>query len=123
MRLLSYNIHKGIGGRDRRYDLDRVCGVIAESAPDLLCLQEVTCNARRTRHHDQPRLLAERWSACDYCFQMNVHYRTGGYGNLLLSRWPIRVKHSVSLRLKRRKPRGAQLVVVETPEGDLHLTN
>ncbi len=24
MRLLSYNIHKGIGGRDRRYSLERI---------------------------------------------------------------------------------------------------
>ena len=30
MRLLSYNIHKGIGGRDRRYRLARVIEVIEE---------------------------------------------------------------------------------------------
>src|SRR5690348_5871547 len=58
MRLLSYNIHKGIGGRDRRYDLERVWQVIREEDPDLICLQEVTQNARRTHHHDQPLVLA-----------------------------------------------------------------
>src|SRR5262249_9006737 len=41
----------------------------------------------------------------------------------VLSRWPIRSKHHVSLRLNRRKPRGAQLAVVDTPEGALHLVN
>jgi endonuclease/exonuclease/phosphatase family metal-dependent hydrolase len=54
---------------------------------------------------------------------MNVHYQTGGYGNLLLSRWRFRSRHHVSLRHGARKPRGAQVVVVDTPEGPLHLTN
>jgi endonuclease/exonuclease/phosphatase family metal-dependent hydrolase len=123
MRLLSYNIHKGIGGRDRRYKLDRICQVIEAEKPDLVCLQEVTCHAHRTKYHDQPQILAEHFNACDSHFQMNVHYQTGGYGNLLLSRWPLHLKHDVSLRLKKRKPRGAQLVVVDTPEGSLHLAN
>ena len=35
MRLLSYNIHKGIGGRDRRYNLERICQVIEALKPDL----------------------------------------------------------------------------------------
>jgi endonuclease/exonuclease/phosphatase family metal-dependent hydrolase len=123
MRLLSYNIHKGIGGQDRRYNLERIWQVIREEQPDLICLQEVTQNARRTRHHDQPIMLAERLCAGAHLYQMNVRYREGGYGNLLLSRWPLRRKHQVSLRLGRRKPRGAQIAVVETAEGPLHLLN
>ncbi len=41
MRLLSYNIHKGIGGRDRRYRLERIVDVIESENPDFICLQEV----------------------------------------------------------------------------------
>jgi endonuclease/exonuclease/phosphatase family metal-dependent hydrolase len=123
MRLLSYNIHKGIGGRDRRYDIERVAQVIREEEPDLVCLQEVAQHARRTHHHDQPTMLAELLGAEAHLYQMNVKYRQGGYGNLLLSRWPFRRRHQVSLRLGRRKPRGAQMVVVETDEGPLHLSN
>ena len=33
MRLLSYNIHKGIGGRDRRYRLERIIQVIEDEQP------------------------------------------------------------------------------------------
>ena len=65
-------------------------------------MQEVTQNARRTRHHDQPLILAERLCAGAHLYQMNVCYREGGYGNLLLSRWPLRRRHQVSLRLGRR---------------------
>jgi endonuclease/exonuclease/phosphatase family metal-dependent hydrolase len=121
--LLSYNIHKGIGGSDRRYRLERVIGVIEGENPDLICLQEVTRNAPRTRHDDQPKLLAEYFHAEAFLYQMNVHYKVGGYGNLILSRWPFRSRHQVCLRHGQRKARGAQLVVVETPEGPLHLGN
>jgi endonuclease/exonuclease/phosphatase family metal-dependent hydrolase len=123
MRALSYNIHKGIGGRDRRYDLDRIVRVIEHENPDVVCLQEVTRSARRTRHDDQPKLLQEAFAFADAAFQMNVHYREGGYGNLILSRWPIIRQHHVSLRLGSRKPRGAQLAVIDTPEGAFQLVN
>ncbi|MEO6811886.1 MAG: endonuclease/exonuclease/phosphatase family protein [Isosphaeraceae bacterium] len=123
MRLLTYNIHKGIGGRDRRYNLDRVIAVIEHEKPDLICLQEVDRNVRRSGYHDQPTRLADAFHADGRLYQFNVHVRRGGYGNLLLTRWPVRSHHHVSLRQRQRKPRGAQLAVVETPEGPLHLVN
>jgi len=122
MRLLSYNIHKGFGN-DRRYRLERVIGVIEEENPDLICLQEVDQNVSRTSHDDQPRMLAEHFKATSHHYQLNVPRKQGGYGNLILSRWPIRYCHSISLRLRWRKPRGAQLAVVHTPHGPLHLVN
>lgn len=122
MRLLSYNIHKGVGS-DRRYRLERIIAVIAEQEPDLICLQEVDRHVRRSHYHDQPRLLVETFNAAAHLYQLNVPHKEGGYGNLLLSRWPLRTHHHVSLRLRKRKPRGAQLAVVETPEGPLHLVN
>ena len=122
MRLLTYNIHKGVGS-DRRYRLERIIHVIREQEPDLICLQEVDRNVRRSRYHDQPALLADHLRAETYLYQLNVPHREGGYGNLILSRWPFRSQQHVSLRHRRRKPRGAQLVIVETPEGPLHLVN
>lgn len=123
MRLLTYNIHKGIGGRDRRYRLERVIAVIEEENPDLICLQEVDHNVRRSRFHDQAAILADYFNAVGRMQQSNVRVKNGSYGNLLLSRWPLRDKHQVSLRLKNKKPRGAQIAVVETPEGLLHLVH
>jgi endonuclease/exonuclease/phosphatase family metal-dependent hydrolase len=123
MRLLSYNIHKGIGGRDRRYRLDRVIEVIEQENPDLICLQEVVHNFRRARFHDQPRMLADYFHAVAHLQQTNVRLKSGGYGNVILSRWPFQGKHQISLRLGRKKPRGAQIVVVDTPEGLLHLAH
>ena len=122
MRLLTYNIHKGIGGRDRRYQPLRIANVIEEANPDLICLQEVTRSARRTRGDDQPADFRDAFQFTPL-FQMNVHYKRGGYGNLILSRWPLIETHQISLRQREKKPRGAQLALVDTPEGPLHLIN
>jgi endonuclease/exonuclease/phosphatase family metal-dependent hydrolase len=122
MRLFSWNIHKGIGGRDRRYSLSRVIDCIEAENPDLICLQEVDRRVRRSRFDDQPRLLA-RYFHAQFAFQPNVAVGGGGYGNLVLSRFPLQSRHRVSLRQGVRKPRGAQLVITSTPEGVLHLVN
>ena len=123
MRLVTYNIHKGIGGSDRRYNLERIIDVLASLEADFICLQEVTIDLPRTSRHDQSDILTERFRPMFSTFQQNVHWRVGGYGNLLMSRWPFREHHRISLRFGQKKPRGAQLVVVETPTGLLRLTN
>jgi endonuclease/exonuclease/phosphatase family metal-dependent hydrolase len=125
MRLLSYNIHKGIGGRDRRYEFERVLRVVEHERADIVCLQEVTWKAHRTDYHDQPELLARHFNVRGFNFQLNVRYqrRGGGYGNLVLSRWPFAEASHVCLRQGRWKPRGAQLVVVDTPHGPVHVAN
>jgi len=122
MRLLSWNIHKGIGGRDRRYSLERIIDTIEAENPDLMCLQEVDRLVRRSRHDDQPRLLA-RYFRCHSVFQPTVAVGDGGYGNLVLSRWPVESRHRITLRQGNRKPRAAQLLVVGSPEGPLHLVH
>jgi endonuclease/exonuclease/phosphatase family metal-dependent hydrolase len=127
IRILSYNIHKGIGGRDRRYRLERIIRVIQAERPDIVCLQEVDRNVARSSHDDQPRLLAEFLETQHQLYQLNVHLKEGGYGNLVLSRFPIAQAHQVSLtfrnRVRTKKPRGAQIAVIETTEGPLHLVN
>lgn len=123
MRLMTYNIHKGIGGHDRRYSLRRVIEVIEHENPDLLLLQEVTHLFHRCGGDDQTSLLCAQFLAVDSMYQQNVRLKTGGYGNLLISRWPIVERHSISLQLGKKKNRGAQIAVIDTPEGRLKLVN
>src|SRR3954469_23391499 len=107
MRILSYNIHKGIGGRDRRYNLDRIIRVLREQDADFVCLQEVDRNVRRSRYDHQPSLLAEALSSISNLDQLVFPRGEGGYGNLILSKWPIIEAEQISIRKGRRKPRGA----------------
>lgn len=123
MRLVSYNIHKGIGGRDRRYNLERIIEVLQALEADFYCLQEVTIDLPRTSSHDQADILAARFQPLISTYQQNVHWKVGGYGNQILTRWPMLEHHRISLQFGQKKPRGAQLIVVETPSGRLRVTN
>jgi len=123
MRLISYNIHKGIGGRDRLYRPERVIEAITTEQPDIVCLQEVDRNVRRSRFDDQPRILQEALNFDFSAYQFNHRVGKGGYGNLVLSRWPIVRRHNVSLRIRGKKNRRAQLIVIATPDGELRLVN
>ncbi len=123
MRLLSYNIHKGIGGRDRRYQLERVIGVIEQENPDIICLHEVDRNVKRSRFNNQPKIFADYFNMPESLYQLNVKLKTGGYGNLILSRWSFLSQHQISLTNKWRKARGAQIVLIDSPEGPFQLVN
>ncbi|MEE9311896.1 MAG: endonuclease/exonuclease/phosphatase family protein, partial [Planctomycetota bacterium] len=70
MRLLTYNIHKGIGGRDRRYRLQRIVDVIRAIEPDIVCLQEVDQGVKRSKFDDQPAILASELGLEHTAFQL-----------------------------------------------------
>lgn len=124
MRLLTYNIHKGIGGRDRLYRLERVIEVIRESRADVVCLQEVDRNVRRSRFDDQPALIQNEFGYDFAIFQFNHRVGKGGYGNMILSRYPIFKRHNISLRYKGRKNRRAQIALLRFHKGgEMRLVN
>ncbi|RIK82547.1 MAG: endonuclease [Planctomycetota bacterium] len=109
-RLLTYNIHKGIGGLDRRYDLARTIETIRHYQPDVALLQEVDEGAKRSRHDRQVDLLAEAVELPYRAYQRNVRLRTvGHYGNAVLSRWPILEPEDLDLTIRFKKRRGALL--------------
>jgi endonuclease/exonuclease/phosphatase family metal-dependent hydrolase len=123
MRLLTYNIHKGIGGLDRRYRLDRIIDVLTRENADFVCLQEVDRNTRRSGFDQQPAILAEALGSVAHLDQFVHPHRGGGYGNLLLSRWPMINTEQVSLRIGRRKRRGALMASFQTPSGPIFVAN
>ena len=109
-RLLTYNIHKGIGGVDRRYDLARIVGVIRHHRPDVALLQEVDEGVPRSRRDRQAELIAEAVELPHLAFQCNVKCREGHYGNAILSRFPLSDAVDVDLSIPLKKRRRAQVV-------------
>lgn len=106
IRLLTYNIHKCIGGVDRRYRPERVLSVIGHYEPDLLLLQEVDEGARRSRRDRQVEFLARSLRLSHRIFHVNVRaLGGGGYGNAVVSRHPIASSRNLSLTLPGRKRR------------------
>lgn len=87
LRVLTYNIHHG-EGVDGKLDVARIAGVINAVKPDIVALQEVDKNVRRTGSVDQPAELA-KLTKLHVAFGSNIELQGGHYGNALLSRWPI----------------------------------
>ena len=107
IRVITWNIHKGIGGVDRRYDLNRVVHALAQLEPDILLLQEVADNLPRSRFHDQVEILSSTLSMPHFVYGAQHQFSIGGYGNAIVSRWPLSNVHHLDLTIGTRKKRGA----------------
>lgn len=117
-RLLSYNIHKGIGGVDRRYDLGRIIDTIQQCQPDVAFLQEVDDGVPRSRQHAQAELLAAQTGLEHFTYQRNVRLRVGHYGNAILSRYPLEDPAHIDLTVRPKKRRGALVARWRVPVGE-----
>lgn len=106
LRVLTYNIHKCIGGVDRRYDPSRVRQTIAHYDPDLVLLQEVDSMAKRSNADRQVDLLGDLLGYRHRTYFPNVRLRRGGeYGNAILSRFPLSESSNVDLTIPPKKRR------------------
>lgn len=108
-RLLTYNIHKGIGGVDRRYRPERIIEAIAHCQPDIVLLQEVDDGVPRSNGHRQVDVLGDELQLPHRAFQRNVKLREGHYGNAILSRFPLHDVHDLNLTVPLKKSRRALL--------------
>jgi endonuclease/exonuclease/phosphatase family metal-dependent hydrolase len=104
--LLTYNIHKCVGGADRRHDRDRITKVISHYDPDLVLLQEVDQYTKRSRAKRQADVLGESLGYRHRTYFPNVRIRGGGaYGNAILSRFPITETSNIDLSIPLKKRR------------------
>jgi len=115
LRLVTYNIHKGIGGVDRRYRLERVAAVLASLEADVCLLQEVDEGAPRSRGDRQVDVLGDALGYPHRAYWPNHRLKVGHYGNALLSKIPLRAAHNLSLTLPLHKIRSALHARLEVP--------
>jgi len=109
-RLITYNIHKGIGGVDRRYRPERIIETLARYDPDIILLQEVDDGVPRSRDHRQVDLLGDALAMPHRAFQRNVSLTQGYYGNAILSRHPLHDIQNLDLTVPLKKRRRALVV-------------
>lgn len=110
IRILTYNIHKAIGGIDRKYDLERVAQTVEHYQPDIAFLQEVDAGVPRSNFDVQVEQLAERLGFPHWAFQANVRLTKGHYGNAILCRFPVHEQWDVDLTIPLKKRRRALVV-------------
>jgi endonuclease/exonuclease/phosphatase family metal-dependent hydrolase len=137
MRLICWNV-QWCRGVDGRVDPRRIARTVRELAPsaDVVCLQEVARGfdtLKGSTGEDQFALLAAEftgWIAIEG-IAVDVPHPNGGrrqFGNLLLSRWPVRqvFRHLLPWPADEDHadmPRGAVEAVVEAPDiGDVRVT-
>jgi len=118
IRILTYNIHKCIGGVDRRYDLDRIIEVIGQYRPDVAFLQEVDDDVPRSGHDRQVELIAEKLDYSHAVFQKNVQLKQGHYGNAILSRFRLDPQVNLDLTFWMKKRRQALITRAHVAIGE-----
>ena len=96
VRVVTYNIHKGVRGvgAGRRLEIHNLGHAIARFGADLVCLQEV-----RKLHRGEEKFFAHWPNApqADFLapegytavYRTNAITKHGEHGNALLSRWPV----------------------------------
>jgi endonuclease/exonuclease/phosphatase family metal-dependent hydrolase len=110
LRVMTYNIRHGLGS-DRRVDIGRVAEVIASYGPDVVGLQEVDVNRRRSGLINQGEELARRLGMEARFQPCVVGEGEEHYGIATLSRIPIAQTRHLALpgrpELRRSEPRCA----------------
>lgn len=142
MRIVSYNIHKGVGGRfdalasprarqplinpQRRLRIHGMQAALASLDADLVFLQEVQsehrAHATRFRHwpaQGQHDFLAAP-NGLTAVYRTNAFTRHGEHGNALLTRYPVLGVHHQDISDHALEQRGFLHVHLAAPNGPLH---
>jgi endonuclease/exonuclease/phosphatase family metal-dependent hydrolase len=103
LRIVTYNVHRcrGIDNRERP---SRIVEVLREIDADVIALQEVLSISGGTREKDQARFIAEELGV-NHVAGENRTLKGGSYGNVVLSRHPMRLvrNHDISVRARERR--------------------
>lgn len=96
LRILTYNVHK-CRGLDGRTTAIRIAEVLREIGADVIALQEVL---------DRQAEIVSSELGLPFVLGENRKHRGYGYGNVVLSRFPIRETHNYDLSVPGREQRG-----------------
>ena len=119
LRIATYNVHACVGV-DGRHDPRRIASVIAELDADVVALQEFSCPADVALETRSPVVL-ESLDGYACALGPTLRRRESHFGNVLLSRHPIRELSRLDLSVSRREPRGALAAAIEARGVVLHV--
>lgn len=117
VRVLTFNILHGATTKGD-FDLDKIAEVIKQVNPDFVALQEVDFKTNRARTYDLATELGIRTKMAPL-FGKAMDFDGGGYGEGILSKYPIIASRNVPLpHSPGNEPRTALEITVKLPSGD-----
>jgi endonuclease/exonuclease/phosphatase family metal-dependent hydrolase len=123
MRIVSWNIHGGLG-RDGRRDLGRIAALLEDLRCDAAALQEVGDPHRPASEVADHAAWLGRRLGWFVAYGPNLVLAGRPYGNAILSRHPISHAQNYDLSVPDREPRGCLRADLALPGGkSLHLFN
>lgn len=123
IRVATYNVHK-CRGLDRRTNPERIANVITQLDADVVAIQEVLDVRNGRPQFDQARRIQSKLNDYEFCFGENRKLHGGAYGNMTLSRFPVRVCQNYDLTWRHRERRGCLRTDLDLANGTvLHIFN
>ncbi|MFD2554173.1 endonuclease/exonuclease/phosphatase family protein [Sphingobacterium tabacisoli] len=121
LTLMTYNIRHGAPYNSDVINLNNIAAVIKQSKADIIALQEVDVNTKRSSNAadqiDQAKKLAELLGM-EYYFSKSIDYKGGEYGNAILSKYPLTNKRRFDLpAIAGGEQRSIALATVTLPDG------
>ena len=112
LRIMSYNIHHAnppSKSKEGTIDIDAIAKVIGQQSPDIVALQEVDVNTKRSGNMNQAVVLAQKLKM-NFYFAKAIDHDGGDYGVAILSRFPITDPATYKLP-KNMEPKAEQRVL------------
>lgn len=121
LRVATYNIHKarGLDGRTRP---GRILEVLKEFDSDIIALQEVVTHTNPDRGRDQAHYFA-RALGMNVCIGQTRLLKGAIYGNVLLTKLPVRKWENYDISVRWREQRGCLRADLEFGEHIVHAFN